>query len=91
MEELVMNNGTVLNPSFADYKIPTEKDVPKLNVIPLESETGYGPLKVRGIGDTPIVLVAPAIANAIADALDQPIESLPIKAADVYDLLKSKL
>ena len=91
MEELVINNGTVLNPSFADYKIPTEKDVPKLNVIPLESETGYGPLKVRGIGDTPIVLVAPAIANAIADALDQPIESLPIKAADVYDLLKSKL
>ena len=50
----------------------------------LDSDLGYGPLNVRGIGDTPIVPVGPAIANAVSDALNRSINKIPIKPSDVY-------
>ena len=53
----------------------------------LESETGHGPYQVRGIGDTPIVLSSPAIANAVAAATGARITQLPITAEKVYRAL----
>ena len=84
MEELTAEDGRILNQSFADYKMPTQKDIPELNIVVLDSDLGYGPLNVRGIGDTPIVPVGPAIANAVSDALNRSINKIPIKPSDVY-------
>ena len=91
-EELAVgeDDGRVLNPSFAEYKLQTEKDGPRLDVVVLESETGHGPYNVRGIGDTPIVLSSPAIANAVADACGARVHDLPITAERVYSLLRGE-
>ena len=86
-EELVEQDGRIANPSFADYKLQTEQDSPRMDVVVLESETGHGPYQVRGIGDTPIVLSSPAIANAVAAACGARITQLPITAEKVYRAL----
>ena len=88
-EELAVEDGRVLNPSLAEYKLPTGKDGPRLGIVVLESETGHGPYNVRGIGDTPIVLSSPAIANAVADACGARVDELPITAEKVYRLLQA--
>ncbi len=87
-EELVEQDGRIANPSFAEYKLQTQRDGPRMDVVVLESETGHGPYQVRGIGDTPIVLSAPAIANAIAAAAGARITHLPITSEKVYRALK---
>ena len=86
-EELVEQDGSIANPSFAEYKLQTHRDAARMDVVVLESETGHGPYQVRGIGDTPIVLSSPAIANAVAAASGARITQLPITAEKVYRAL----
>ena len=90
-EELVEQDGSITNPSFADYKLQTQRDGARMDVVVLESETGHGPYQVRGIGDTPIVLSAPAIANAVAAASGARITRLPITAEKVYRAINDAL
>ena len=56
----------------------------------VESDSGVGPYKVKGIGENPISPVAPAIANAIEDAVGVRIRDLPITAEKVYRALREK-
>jgi CO/xanthine dehydrogenase Mo-binding subunit len=70
--------------SFGDYKMPTVVDMPPLATVVLESDTGEGPYNIRGIGEAPCIPVAPAIANAVADAVGVRIRDLPITAVKVY-------
>ncbi len=77
--------GKMLNPNFTDYKIPTAKDIPD-EIIPIfvEVEQPDGPYGARGIGEHPMLPVAPMIANAIYDATGIRIKSLPITAEKLY-------
>ena len=86
-EELAVDEGRVSNVSFGDYKIPNMQDIPPLQTIILESESGPGPYNARGIGENPIGPVVPAIANAVADAVGARIKNLPITAEKVYRAL----
>ena len=90
MEELPVDNGRVGALSFADYKIPTMADVPPMQAIALESEGGVGPFNIKGIGENPSSPMAPAIANAVADAVGVRITDLPITAEKVYRELRSR-
>ena len=83
-------SGRVMNPSFADMKLPTSMDIPSLEVVVLESENGHGPLRARGIGEHANSMAAPAIANAVADAIGARIDSLPITAEKVYAALREE-
>jgi carbon-monoxide dehydrogenase large subunit len=83
-EELGVHEGKVVSVSFGDYKIPNIQDIPDLHTVILESESGPGPYNARGIGENPIGPVAPAIANAVADAVGVRIKDLPITAEKVY-------
>jgi CO/xanthine dehydrogenase Mo-binding subunit len=85
MEEVVVENGRVMTPHLGDYKLPTARDVPSLETVLLPSEHGDGPYNIRGIGEAPCCPVAPAIANAVADAVGVRIRSLPITAQKVHD------
>lgn len=87
MEELEVNEGKVVTVSLGDYKIPTMQDIPELTTVVLESESGPGPYNARGIGENPSGPVAPAIANAVADAVGVRIRDLPITAEKVYRAL----
>jgi len=89
-EELVVDEGRVTNVSFGDYKIPTMPDIPALHTVILASESGPGPYNARGIGENPSGPVAPAIANAVADAVGIRIKDLPITAEKVYRALMDR-
>jgi CO/xanthine dehydrogenase Mo-binding subunit len=85
MEGLVHDEGgRVMNPSFADMKIPTAADIPALNTVVLESDDGHGQYKVRGIGEHTNSMAAPAVANAVADAVGARIQEIPITPESVY-------
>ena len=89
-ETVYDESGRVTNPSFADMKLPTMRDLPELNEIVLESDVGDGPYAVRGIGEHTNIMTAPAIANAIEDAVGVRITTLPVTAEKVYAALQEK-
>ncbi len=90
MEELVVDEGRVSNPSFAEFKIPTANDVPVLSTVLLESDSGSGPYKIKSAGESSNVPTAAAIANAVEDAVGVRIADLPVTAEKVYNALKAK-
>jgi CO/xanthine dehydrogenase Mo-binding subunit len=87
MEELQVEDGRVTNLSLGEYKLPTVRDAPPLTTVLVESPHGVGPYHIKGIGESPLTPVAPAIANAVADAIGVRIRALPITAEKVYDAL----
>jgi carbon-monoxide dehydrogenase large subunit len=89
-EELGVDDGRVTSVSFGDYKVPNIKDIPALQTVVLASESGPGPYNAKGIGENPIGPVAPAIANAVADAVGVRIRDLPITAEKVYRALADR-
>jgi len=84
-EELLFADSKVTTLHFGDYKIPTVRDIPKLSKIVVETPVGRGPYNSMSIGETPIITVAPAIANAIHNALGVSIKSLPITAEKIFE------
>jgi CO/xanthine dehydrogenase Mo-binding subunit len=88
MEEVVVENGRVVTLSFGDYKMPSVRDMPPLQTVVLESDQGEGPYKIRGIGEAPCIPVAPAVANAVADACGVRIRDLPVTAEKVHQALR---
>ncbi len=85
MEELVHVNGKVVNPNLKDYYIPTSMDVPERMVpIIVEKPGSMGVYGAKIIAEPPIVLPAPAIRNAIMNAIGDGVNDLPITAEKVY-------
>ncbi|MFC2104325.1 xanthine dehydrogenase family protein molybdopterin-binding subunit [Bacteroidota bacterium] len=83
-------NGKLLNPNFTDYKIPTAKDIPD-EIIPIIVEVPQpdGPFGARGVGEHTMLPAAPMVANAVDDALNIRIKSMPITAEKiVLELMK---
>ena len=78
MEDFSFRDGFIQTPSFAEYMIPTTEDLPVTRVIILESGTGIGPFGAKGIGEPSLTPAAPAVANAVADALGVRIPDLPL-------------
>jgi xanthine dehydrogenase molybdenum-binding subunit len=89
-EKLVLQNGKVMNPNFLDYKMLTAKDVPDIEPIVIETDDEFGPFGAKGIGEPGAVPTAPAIANAIYDAVGVRIKELPITPEKVLAALKEK-
>jgi len=77
-ERLQFDDGKVINPSFMDYKIPSSHEIPEIVSIPVEVPLPEGPFGAKGIGELAVVGVAPAIGNAIYDALKVRIKELPL-------------
>ena len=89
-ERLILQNGKVMNSNFLDYKILTAKDVPNIEPIVIETNDPQGPFGAKGIGEPGLVPTAPAIANAIYDAVGVRITELPITPERVLAALKAK-
>ncbi len=77
-EELIYHEGRLVSPSLSEYLIPTSMDMPEIKAIILESRSGLGPFGAKGIGEPSLTPVAPAIANAVANALGTRVFDLPI-------------
>jgi CO/xanthine dehydrogenase Mo-binding subunit len=90
MEEMKTEAGRVSTLSLGDVKLPTVQDIPPLTTVLLEDPVGPGPFNAKAIGEGSISAVAPAIANAVADACGVRILDLPITAEKVYWALRAK-
>jgi hypothetical protein len=83
------DEGTVLNPGIRMYRMPNFADVPPIQVSFADDEDSVGPFGAKGCAESPIDPVAPAIANAVADATGVRIRELPLVPplifAQLYD------
>jgi xanthine dehydrogenase molybdenum-binding subunit len=88
-EQVLTENGRIMNPNFRDYKIPTvqEMDFP-IELYFIETHDEFGPFGAKGVGEPGLVPTAPAIANAIYNAVGIRIRDLPITPEKVLDALK---
>ncbi|MDP7623339.1 MAG: xanthine dehydrogenase family protein molybdopterin-binding subunit [Rhodospirillales bacterium] len=86
-EEMVWDNGRLVNPTLMEYKVPGVKEVPKVHTIIVEDPEPAGPYGAKGVGEPAMVGVAPAIANAIDDAIGGRPNSLPMTPEKVLDVL----
>ncbi|HJW83313.1 MAG TPA: molybdopterin cofactor-binding domain-containing protein, partial [Anaerolineae bacterium] len=90
-EELIVNEGRVLNPDFLDYRLFTDADMPELETIIVETEDPQGPFGAKGVGEMGGTPTAAAVANAIYDAVGVRLTALPmtpervLKALDDYE------
>jgi len=89
-EKMIYEKGYLKNGNFLDYKVPTVKDVPPVQAVIVESDEQDGPFGAKGIGEPGLVPTAPAIANAIYDAVGVRIKDLPITPEKVLKALKEK-
>jgi len=88
MEELPIEDGKVTMLSLGEYKLPTSMDVPPLRTVHVAAPVGPGPFGAKMAGELSNVGVAPAIANAIADAVGARVTSLPLTAERVLQALR---
>ena len=89
-EEMIFQNGRLLNPNFSDYRILTAMDATNIEVGLVETNDPSGPFGAKGIGEPGLVPTAPAIANAIYDAVGVRIHELPMKPEVVLNALRKK-
>ncbi len=90
-EEMVFDEGQLVNGSLLDYQVASFKDLPELlRSIIVEVPHESGPYGAKGAGETGALTVAPAIANAIEDAIGVRIRDLPITPEKVLRALAEK-
>ena len=89
-EEVILEKGVTTTPSLSEYLLPTSMDVPNVQTILLESGEGLGPFGARGIGEPAVCSVAPAICNAIYDAIGVRILDLPLTPEKIVRVIKGK-
>jgi CO/xanthine dehydrogenase Mo-binding subunit len=85
-EEVIYEEGQCRTALLSQYMAPTAEEMPNITAIVLESHEGKGPFHARGIGEPAISPVAPAIANAVANALGPSVRvrTLPITAEKIW-------
>lgn len=89
-ENLVYKNGIMVNPNFTDYAIATAADKPEYDIAFIEKPYAEGPYKAKGMGEVPLIGVAPAVANAIANACGARVRSIPLLPEKVWSCFKKK-
>ncbi len=76
-EDMISRGGKILNTNFSTYILPTAKDTPEIVSVFVEDPYPEGPFGAKGLGEQPLIGVAPAITNAIFDATGIRIRDLP--------------
>ena len=90
MEGVLMEGGSVITTNFGDNKMPSICDIPPLKTVIQEFPVGNGPYGGMSIGEPPVIPTAPAIANAVQDAVGVRIYDLPITAEKVLRALQKR-
>jgi CO/xanthine dehydrogenase Mo-binding subunit/aerobic-type carbon monoxide dehydrogenase small subunit (CoxS/CutS family) len=76
--------GAVVNPTFRNYRIPAFADVPRSELFFADTHDRYGPLGAKPLGEAPVIPVAPALGNALADATGIRFHSLPFSPDRIF-------
>jgi CO/xanthine dehydrogenase Mo-binding subunit len=85
MEEVQVHGGTVRNPSFTDYLIPTVLDVPPMRTKILQNADPHAPYGLRGAGEPPTLSSTPAIVAAVRAATGRPLTRIPVRPEHISD------
>jgi CO/xanthine dehydrogenase Mo-binding subunit/aerobic-type carbon monoxide dehydrogenase small subunit (CoxS/CutS family) len=83
-------DGRVVNPTFRHYRIPAFADVPRTEVLFAQTKDAFGPLGAKSMSESPINPVAPALANAVADATGIRFTELPLAPDCIYKRIFDK-
>jgi len=86
-EALLFDKGKITNASFADYKIPTMRDIPAATPIIIEKNYDSEPYGAKGVGEMAVFGIAPAVANAVARLTGVRIRDLPLLAEKLREQL----
>jgi len=89
-EKVIWQNGRMQNSQMTNYIMPTSSDLPPIRVFFEELGNIHGAFGAKGIGELPMDGPAPAIANAVEDALCAPCDSVPLLPEDIFDILSAK-
>jgi carbon-monoxide dehydrogenase large subunit len=89
-EEITCRDGVILNPGTIPYPQPRAADIPKVDSVLLEDKPGLGPYGAKGIAEGPIIPTAPAIANAVYNAVGVRIKSLPITPEKILKAMRER-
>jgi CO/xanthine dehydrogenase Mo-binding subunit len=89
-EDVVWRDGRMANAQMTNYIMPTSMDLPTIRVFFEEQPYAYGPGGAKGIGELPMDGVAPAIANAIEDAIGVHVRRVPFTPEALMDALETR-
>jgi carbon-monoxide dehydrogenase large subunit len=87
-ERLVYDDDAqLINASFMDFLIPYATEVPTVDVFHTETPSPNNPLGIKGVGEAGVIPANAVIANALSDALDVPIDRMPVSPLAIYEIL----
>jgi CO/xanthine dehydrogenase Mo-binding subunit len=86
-EKVIWQNGRMQNGQMTNYIMPTSADLPPIRVFFEEMGNIHGAFGAKGIGELPMDGPAPAIVNAVEDALKVPFDSIPLLPEDIFEAL----
>lgn len=86
MEELVIDDGVIRNPTFTDYLLPTFLDAPDVETRIIEDPDHWGPFGAKGVGEPPTISSTPAVVAAIRAATGRPLTRVPVRPEDIVGL-----
>lgn len=90
-ESLLYDRGQPLNPNLVDYRVPFMSDLPEVfESVLVENHDGPGPYGAKGMGESGIVSIAPAIGNALFNATGARIRELPLTPERVWRALRDR-
>ena len=89
-EKVIVEKGQVMNPSFLDYGFPTFMEMPEIEAIEVETDDPIGPFGAKEAGEGTQLSPAPAIVNAVYDAIGVDFMELPITPEKILDALEAK-
>ena len=89
-EELLIQEGRVVNPQFMEYALVPPSDMPEIVVELIETVDEAGPLGAKGLGEAGVIPVAAAVANAVKDAVGVRLTELPMTPERVFRALSSR-
>lgn len=90
LEDLEVKDGKILNPGFSKYIVNTTMDMPEIYPIIVEDPTSSGPFGAKGVGEPALIPVAPAILNAIYDAIGVRFTEVPVTPKKIIEALSKK-
>jgi 4-hydroxybenzoyl-CoA reductase subunit alpha len=89
-EDVIVEQGQVMNPSFLDYGFPTFMEMPEIEAIEVETDDPIGPFGAKEAGEGTQLSPAPAIVNAVYDAIGVDFMELPLTPEKILDALEKK-
>jgi xanthine dehydrogenase molybdenum-binding subunit len=89
-EELRIEEGRVLNPQFMDYALLGAADMPEIVIRLIETVDAAGPFGAKGLGESGVIPVAAAVANAVKDAVGVRLTELPMTPERVFRALAAR-